>query len=345
MNLDFHKLTSEELKFWKKFKQEDIFEWLSGSPIHPPDYNEYIRIRSLCDDPLPAQPLQQPPIQPPQQNQQPGPAVRNQVPQLSPRKPGRLPGSKNKPKDPLMRAAHYMSKRFTRAASRVFSRTQLGRMLTHLSSFLIISFTMGGIQAGPLFNFLPPVIIDENQQINTNNNAHTTIFFPIDKYAMDVHYQIICIPINLTPVEQRLKQCGKVLHHMNNAIRGKSTEIPIRNIIRFHNKTLDQLNSDYDNMLKNPREAPFTLYGSRKKRFLNLLFGFAGTAFGVSNTIEIARINSIIAKEIHRTDMLVDISQLYENLLYNLDIMINKTGLDRFHDSSIPPISGFGYIS
>jgi len=44
LNLDFHQLTSEELKFWKKFKQEDIFEWLSGSPIHPPDYTEYIRI-------------------------------------------------------------------------------------------------------------------------------------------------------------------------------------------------------------------------------------------------------------------------------------------------------------
>ncbi len=44
LNLDFNQLTPEELKFWKSFKQEDIFEWLSGSPIHPPDYTEYIRI-------------------------------------------------------------------------------------------------------------------------------------------------------------------------------------------------------------------------------------------------------------------------------------------------------------
>jgi len=107
LNLDFHQLTSEELKFWKKYKQEDIFEWLSGSPIHPPDYNEYIRIRSSFDDPLPAQPPQQPQVQPPQQNQQPGPAVQNQAPQPSPRKPGRPPGSKYKLKDPLTRAAHY----------------------------------------------------------------------------------------------------------------------------------------------------------------------------------------------------------------------------------------------
>jgi hypothetical protein len=112
LNLDFNQLTSEELKFWKTFKQEDIFEWLSGSPIHPPDYTEYIRIRSSFEEPQ-LQPQQQP-AQP-----QPGPAVQNQVPQPSPRKPGRPPGSKNKPKDPITRAAHYASKRFTRAATKL----------------------------------------------------------------------------------------------------------------------------------------------------------------------------------------------------------------------------------
>ena len=46
LNLDFNQLTLEELNFWRSFCQEDIFEWLSGSPIHPPDYSEYIRIRT-----------------------------------------------------------------------------------------------------------------------------------------------------------------------------------------------------------------------------------------------------------------------------------------------------------
>jgi len=36
-------------------------------------------------------------------------------------------------------------------------------------------------------------------------------------------------------------------------------------------------------MLKNHLEAPFKPYGSRKKRFLDLLFGIVRTAFGVSN--------------------------------------------------------------
>jgi len=118
LNCEFNQLTSEELKFWKQFKQEDIFEWLSGSPIHPPDYSEYIRVRStIVQQPL----VQQQPLQQPIIPAQPGPAAPIPVPEPSPRKPGRPQGSKNKAKDPLTRAAHYASKRFTRAANKVFS--------------------------------------------------------------------------------------------------------------------------------------------------------------------------------------------------------------------------------
>ena len=119
LNFEFNQITSEELKFWKQFKQEDIFEWLSGSPIHPPDYSEYIRVRSTIVEQQPL--VQQQPLQQPVIPAQPGPAAPNPVPGPSPRKPGRPPGSKNKAKDPLTRAAHYASKRFTRAASKVFS--------------------------------------------------------------------------------------------------------------------------------------------------------------------------------------------------------------------------------
>jgi len=75
-------------------------------------------------------------------------------------------------------------------------------------------------------------------------------------------------------------------------------------------------------MIANLLEVPFTPYGSRKKQFLNLLFGITGTTFGVTNQIEIAKINTIIAKNIHRTDMLADVTQLHENHLYKLDKMI-----------------------
>jgi len=113
---------------------------------------------------------------------------------------------------------------------------------------------------------------------------------------------------------------------MNNAIKGKATEAPIKYIIKFCNITLHRVDFNYNNMLKNLLEAPFTPNGSRKKRFLDILFGIVGTAFGVSNRIELARINTIIAKNIQRTDMMVDISQLHENHLYKFDNMIKNVG-------------------
>jgi len=103
-------------------------------------------------------------------------------------------------------------------------------------STLIILFSVECIQAAPLFEFLPPVIINDNQHITAYHNAHTTIFYPAGKYTTDVHYQIIQIPIHLQPIEKGIKYCGEVLHHMDNIIRGKATEIPICQIISstFH---------------------------------------------------------------------------------------------------------------
>jgi len=112
---------------------------------------------------------------------------------------------------------------------------------------------------------------------------------------------------------------------MDRLIKGRATEIPITQIIGHHNESLQRVSTSYKNMIANLPSAQFTPYGSRKKRFLDLLFGIVGTAFGVSNAIEIAKINSIIAKNIYRTDMLVDVSQLHENHLYKLDNMMKNT--------------------
>jgi len=124
---------------------------------------------------------------------------------------------------------------------------------------------MGGLQARPLFEALPPVIIDKNQRLMASDNAHTTIFFPVRKYATDVHYQIIRIPIHLTPIEAGFKQAGELMHHMGNIVRGKATEAPIKQIIKHHNQTLSKVKEGYNNILLNLPAAQFTPYGSRKK--------------------------------------------------------------------------------
>jgi hypothetical protein len=114
----FNQLTSQEQNLWKSFSLCDIYEWLTGDPYTPPDYNEYIRFRRTTQQ-------EQPQVQPqaPQPNQpQPPPAANQQAPGPAatppPKKRGRPPGSKNKPKDPLTRFAHYASKRLTRNTSK-----------------------------------------------------------------------------------------------------------------------------------------------------------------------------------------------------------------------------------
>jgi hypothetical protein len=117
-NFTFEQLTSQEQAFWSSFQLRDIFEWLTGDPERPPDYQEYITVRSQHaqrhqEQPAPAvlQPLigERPP---PQQHQPPQQGASGTTP-----KRGRPLGSKNKPKDPLSRLAHYASKRITRATS------------------------------------------------------------------------------------------------------------------------------------------------------------------------------------------------------------------------------------
>ena len=100
----------------------------------------------------------------------------------------------------------------------------------------ILILALGCAQAAPLFEFLPPVIIDDTRTSNLPN-THTTIFFPVGKYATDVHYQIIRIPIHLQPIEQGLEEASHLMHHMSNLVKGKAKDLPILSIINFANHT------------------------------------------------------------------------------------------------------------
>jgi len=85
-------------------------------------------------------------------------------------------------------------------------------------------------------------------------------------------------------------------------------------------------------------------YGSKKKSFLCLVLGITGTAFGMTNIIQITRINAIIAKNIHRTDMMVDVQQLHENHLYKLDNQIKNTGLILHEFQQYTPSKASSYL-
>ena len=143
---------------------------------------------------------------------------------------------------------------------------------------LLLIIALGCAQAAPLFDFLPPVIIDDSRTSNLPN-THTTIFFPVGKYATDVHYQIIRIPIHLKPIERGLQQASEIMHHMKNIVKGKATEAPILSIINFSNHTLEGIKFRYRNMILNLPSAEFSPYGSKKKKVFGPYFWHCGYSF------------------------------------------------------------------
>ena len=172
---------------------------------------------------------------------------------------------------------------------------------------------------------LPPIIMDETAIVKGAPNTHTTIFNPIGKYATDVQYQLVRIPIHFQPIKQAQEELNVFMHNIKNLVKTRATEAPITQIVDLANVTLSMVKQRTKNMILNLPSSKFSPHGSEKKRFLNLIFGITATAFGIGNTIQISKLNAQMAKINTRQDMLVDISQLHENHLYALDIKMNQS--------------------
>jgi len=188
---------------------------------------------------------------------------------------------------------------------------------------IILLTCLYAADSSPMFD-LPPVIMDDTP-VKGAPNSHTTIFNPIGKYATDVQYQLIRIPIHFTPIEKAQEELNVFMHNVNNLVKTRATEVPITQIVHLANVSLSMIKTRTKNMILNLPTSQFSPHGSDKKRFLNLIFGITATAFGIANNLQIAKLNSIMAKEVARTDMLVDISQLHENHLHSLDIQMNNS--------------------
>ena len=72
---------------------------------------------------------------------------------------------------------------------------------------------------------------------------------------------------------------------------------------------VDLIKQNFKNIIANLPSKPVPTSHVEKHQILEL-FGIAGTAFGIANSFAISHINSQPSKEIHRTDMLVDITQI-----------------------------------
>ena len=66
---------------------------------------------------------------------------------------------------------------------------------------------------------LPPIIMDETAIVKGAPNTHTTIFNPIGKYATDVQYQLVRIPIHFQPIKQAQEELNVFMHNIKNLVK------------------------------------------------------------------------------------------------------------------------------
>ena len=80
-----------------------------------------------------------------------------------------------------------------------------------------------------------------------------------------------------------------------------ATNLVIQEITNFNHIRVDLIKQNFENLIANLPPKPVTNSHVEKRQILEL--------FGIANSIAISHINSQLAEEIHRTDMLVDVTQ------------------------------------
>ena len=94
---------------------------------------------------------------------------------------------------------------------------------------LILSTCLYAADSSPMFD-LPPVIMDDTP-VKGAPNTHTTIFNPIGKYATDVQYQLVRIPIHFQPIEKAQEDLNTFMHNVLNLVKTRATEVPITQVV------------------------------------------------------------------------------------------------------------------
>jgi hypothetical protein len=153
---------------------------------------------------------------------------------------------------------------------------------------LILLTCLYAADSSPMFN-LPPVIMDDTP-VKGAPNSHTIIFNPIGKYATNVQYQLIRIPIHFTPIEKAQEELKIFMHNVINLVKTRATKVTISQIVHLANVSLSMIKTRTKNMILNLPTSQFSPHGSDKKRFLNLIFGITATAFKIAKNLQIANL-------------------------------------------------------
>ena len=208
----------------------------------------------------------------------------------------------------------------------------LGAICLPLIWVLVLSTRAGGTSFS---NLDDPRL---SQTYSKPDESHTLIFNPLGKLATDVHYLHVRLPIHLDDLAIQIDDFERSLQNYNkqfaNDLQNYSKQFTddhfdhLANFDPFNMQHILNIQIETVNAMKNRlnhiKEIMPSDPDSRHKRFFDLLFGVVGTAFGIANSFQIGSLNDKLNKEISRTDLLVDITQLHVNHLASLDTQIKN---------------------
>jgi hypothetical protein len=182
-----------------------------------------------------------------------------------------------------------------------------------------------------IFDNLPPIIEDVEHK-HSNHQApesHQFLFNQIGKYATDAQYMHIRLPIHLRPLFQIFAAMNAVLNDTLVSSEGKAMGTILQFVVEQARIQIGIIENNLKQLELNMPLAPSPSY-HRRKRFLGVItaigaiFGIAGTAFGVANTVTLTDINTKLAEQKQTTDLLVDVQQIHENHLHQIDDAIKS---------------------
>ena len=196
---------------------------------------------------------------------------------------------------------------------------------------LIILILCQPTEERSIFDNLPPIIEDVTHQHSQAQvpEAHQFLFNQIGKFATDVHYMHFRIPIHFRPLFYTLNAMTNALNDTFNSSHGRA----MGPVLQFASaQARIQIGIIENNLKQIELNMPLAseLNFHRRKRFIGILtavgaiFGIAGTAFGVANAVTLNEINTKLAEQSQKTELLVDIQQIHANHLHEIDDAMNS---------------------
>ena len=171
---------------WASYSVDNILFFLTGQRDHTPDFTEWLKFTY------------------PVQNQQHQPQPQPQS-QLGPAQPLTTLASIPRIDRPMQ---HYPISVPKTCQIRSEAFCKIEKMI---SAFCFLLCCLRSSNGCWIFHNLPPIITDQSNLHALPPSTHQFLFQPIGKFATDVHYMHIQIPIYFTPVFENLAHVQKTM--------------------------------------------------------------------------------------------------------------------------------------